>query len=40
MRRMLESRLVLMNAGEVCESRFEGERGLVEGVWPGIDTSE
>ena len=28
-RGMLESRLVLTNDGEVCESRFEGERGLV-----------
>ena len=31
-RRMLESRLVLTQDGEVWESRFEGERGLVKGV--------
>ena len=30
-----ESRRVLMRDGDVWKSRFEGEIGLVEGVWPG-----
>ena len=31
--RISESRLVLTSEGEMCESRFEGESGLVEGIW-------
>ena len=40
MQKISESRLVLTQDGEVWESRFEGERELVEGVRPVMDISE
>ena len=39
-RRTSESHLVLTTEGEVCESRFEGESGLDEGICPVMGISE
>ena len=38
--RMSERRRVLVRDGDVGESRFEGERGLVEGICPERGSSK